>query len=878
MSMLDKAYSHELFNRVIDDLIINQFFSRPPIRRKSIAVTSEQLRKCIWICSILASSDNDEHRKKAQLFSALAYLQRPNDQLVESACYLLMSRTGNLTAARLFQNFPDRFDQSNTYRGFDAVLGIELANEWNNKLIVLGNEQFVSSTFQKGLWDKLNAGKGISISAPTSAGKSFVIKKYIKKKLTEKSNFSVLYIVPSRALINQVSEEFRIDLVGLDVEIRTTFIEEDNVAGKRIYILTAERCLRLIQNAVENKIVMNLIFVDEIQNLEDEEGRGSLLEYVIKELGTLFGRAQIIFAGPNISNSKELYSGVLNRKSDFVQTTVSPVFQIRVIVRVVNNESLHLTLKGCNNNSHAINLKTGNLKRKFDMGSGGGLAEIVKLFGVNQQNIIYSPRTDYVVNWALKYTAQAGGKSPTKNKEILELIEFLEDEIHPMYSLISCLEREVAFHHSKLPDIVRKELEDLFLDGKVRNLFCTSTLLEGVNLPANNLFVISPRKLSDELSPFEFGNLIGRAGRIKDSLYGTIFCIEKNKSDNWAESFYEKSFQKDVLTATDKALEQHESFIESLKSKSLDINKTRYLTTVILIRHKYIRDKNELRLYLTRKKMSNSVINTIFTSLKKTLNGVDIPIDLLKLNPSIDPILQDALYQQIKHDGVLKWVITFNSNFYNRITSQKNDSLEFEDTSFFWQLVSIMDRLDKTFQINREMYFKHQVKMTIKQVCLYGIQWLNNVSYRDLILRDINFHAKHFNVSKRIDPTNRIDVNRRINEVIKINSTVVSYILVKYIKLLNDMVSFLMNEQQREEYKFSLALPIMLELGTSESTIIQLISKGVSRTVALKVFNEFKKNHNYKDLDIFEWLKSKTKLPLKPIYNRYLKKIRLLSD
>lgn len=42
-----------------------------------------------------------------------------------------------------------------------------------------------------------------------------------------------------------------------------------------------------------------------------------------------------------------------------------------------------------------------------------------------------------------------------------------------------------------LPSTIRARIESLYKDGKIHTLFCTSTLLEGVNLPADNLFITS---------------------------------------------------------------------------------------------------------------------------------------------------------------------------------------------------------------------------------------------------------------------------------------------------------------------------------------------------------------------------------------------------
>jgi hypothetical protein len=175
-------------------------------------------------------------------------------------------------------------------------------------------------------------------------------------------------------------------------------------------------------------------------------------------------------------------------------------------------------------------------------------------------------------------------------------------------------------------------------------------------------------------------------------------------------------------------------------------------------------------------------------------------------------------------------------------------------------------------------YFRHNISASIRQICFYGLRWLNSSSLHDLIQNDIKFYSDHSNPKKKIDPENDGDINFRINEVIKINSTLVSYVLVKYLKLANDIIEPLMSDDQKEKYKFSLGLPTMLELGSTENIVKLLISRGISRSVAIKVWGEFKKVHGNEAIDIFDWLKTKDKLNLKPIYNRYLRRLKLLKS
>lgn len=61
-------------------------------------------------------------------------------------------------------------------------------------------------------------------------------------------------------------------------------------------------------------------------------------------------------------------------------------------------------------------------------------------------------------------------------------------------------------------------------------MFCTSTLLEGVNLPADNLFIMENKIFLSEMNTIDFRNLIGRLGRISFNLYGNVYFVAERNS------------------------------------------------------------------------------------------------------------------------------------------------------------------------------------------------------------------------------------------------------------------------------------------------------------------------------------------------------------
>lgn len=886
LDKLQEIYDDALLEKLINDLTFNQFF-RGKFDQAMIKFSEDNVRKAIWLTSILSTSESELHRTKSQLIASLLYLNDSNNEEVERACYVLFSRVGNLTGTRLLKTTPKKQIgqtlQQPYSKPYGDALDLELNMEHSDKLISVGGEQILSTKFQKQLWEGLHSNKKLIISAPTSAGKSYIVKKYLKEQINSYEVFTGLYIVPTRALLNQVSEELRNEFDVDYVEIKTVYLPNENKdIQKQIFILTPERCLKLLKERWNNEFLIDFIFIDEIQNVEDLQGRGTLFEYVFKELGSLFSSASIVCAGPNIAFPQTLFDDIFEIPSVSAETQVSPVFQIKATVLPLEENKIKFTIKSQTGKSQIKTVTSKiDLKAAFTKGIGTGLRELVNLCGKKDQNIIYCPMGNLAENWALKFV-EGAELEDSEDPLIREIIDFLKDEIHPRYSLITCLKKGAAFHHGNLPDIVRKEIEDCFLEGRIKSLFCTSTLLQGVNLPANNIFIARPFKKNFPLTNFDFGNLIGRAGRIRDTLFGTIYCVEMNQENEWSQELYDHSPRKEVITSSNRALDNVQDLLTEFSKSAQEMESPLDVNAITFFRQKYLQSPELFNQYLSRKQnLSTDDREKLEDAVKSSLTEIAIPATTLRLNPTIDPILQNKLYLRIKEDGVEKWLISSvatNPNFYEFLTPEQQSGLPFEQWSFYLQINDLITRLNDIFEISNEAWRNHDVSVSIKQICFYARDWIRNKSFAEMIRDDIRFYSTHINENKRIDPDNPVHVNGRINRVIKINSIVTTHLLVRYIKLINDMIEFSLNEKELKKYKFSLALPTMFELGTTEAAVITLISRGISRSIALKIFGEFKKVYDHENLDIIKWLSTKNELRLKPIYNRYLKRMKMLKQ
>lgn len=75
------------------------------------------------------------------------------------------------------------------------------------------------------------------------------------------------------------------------------------------------------------------------------------------------------------------------------------------------------------------------------------------------------------------------------------------------------LRRGIVVHHGKMPGLLARRLKNMIDRGLIRVIIATSTLSEGVNIPANYLLIPSVYRGINRISLQEFANLIGRAGR-----------------------------------------------------------------------------------------------------------------------------------------------------------------------------------------------------------------------------------------------------------------------------------------------------------------------------------------------------------------------------
>ena len=84
---------------------------------------------------------------------------------------------------------------------------------------------------------------------------------------------------------------------------------------------------------------------------------------------------------------------------------------------------------------------------------------------------------------------------------------------------------------------------------KLKYIFCTSTIIEGVNTSAKNVVIFDEKKGTNELDFFDYSNIKGRSGRMMEHYVGKVYNfinIPKEEKIVVDIPFYEQN--KDLIT------------------------------------------------------------------------------------------------------------------------------------------------------------------------------------------------------------------------------------------------------------------------------------------------------------------------------------------
>ena len=418
-----------------------------------------------------------------------------------------------------------------------------------------------AALLEQGLLDQ--AKTAIVVDLPTSGGKTLLAQFRILQALNQFRDAGgwVAYVAPTRALCAQITRRLRRDFqpIGICVEQLTAAVEVDAFEND---ILTAEDGFDVLVStpeklslAIRNKRIerpLSLLVMDEAHNLE-AEGRGLRIELFLATVKRDCPDAHFLLLMPSVEGIHDVARWLAH--DDSAANAISlgtsawkPNERILGLFRAVADESVragwHLEFETLTVTPRAMRLGgthgVGGVRplgvaksQVLPKGAQGGLstqtAAIAAAVCQRGTSIAIANRISSV--WTMARLLKRSMPAIEELDQEVRLVQdFLRTEIADDFELVRMLNHGIGVHHSGLSDETRALMEWLAESGHLKVLCATTTVAQGIDFPVSSVFLASKTfpgtHRSVEMTPREFWNLAGRAGRIGHDSVGLVGIAE----------------------------------------------------------------------------------------------------------------------------------------------------------------------------------------------------------------------------------------------------------------------------------------------------------------------------------------------------------------
>ncbi len=761
---------------------------------------------------ILSNSGSSEGRNKSHNIISYLNAEYKTNEVYRTFSKAVYSKLGNFPALQYLEN------KDNNKAEVPILRAIQ---EEAKKLIqeVPESDSLVFTDSQYELYQELTNSIQFSFSGPTSMGKSFIIKAFIKKVIMNIPPENLVVIVPTRALINQFATELKQELKTIlenyDYRILTNSSIadfEESVKHNYILVLTPERLISYLSQP--NAPSIGFVFVDEAHKLANEKDSRSITTYTaIEKAINKFGNLKLYFSSPNVSNP-EIFLKLFDRviEDSLFQTDESPVSQNLFFIDLL---SISVEL--------IVDESPVNLFVSKEFWKNNTTSAIIDYVGNDKNNLIYCNSKNRTIEEANNY---AKTQSPSYNSEkIINAIKQIKDYIHPEYYLSDLLKYGIAYHYGKLPQLIRNLVEGLYKEEIIKNVFCTSTLLEGVNMPTQNIFILSDKNGSKPLQPIDFWNLAGRAGRLTKELSGNIFCIKSEKClwKNKEALLTEKiELKPTVISKIDRNIRKIEKILkeEDVSGTEEEKDILKYISNIIAV--DTLEVNSNYKSPIIEKLISNNK-EKIIELAKTTVENFEIPYSILRFNQSINLKTQNKVFE----------LLSKSIKKGERVLLPKSSEINYKNCLIVLNNMYILYNWE-----NAEK--RLQNKNSLKYYAVLMNQWMNGLSLKQIIQESIVYHANNnlkiqvnYNEYVSFEKNNKKHINILIEKIIDDIEYILRFLFEKYFNHYHQILIKLLSEENAGENWASL-----LEYGTKNRIIIALQNLGLSRYTATKIYEK----------------------------------------
>jgi adenylate kinase family enzyme len=340
--------------------------------------------------------------------------------------------------------------------------------------------------------DILKSEKNLIVSAPTSFGKSVLIEEVVASK---KYN-NIVVVQPTLALLDETRKKLKKYKKDYKIIVRTSQ-DPSNEKGN-LFLLTAERVWEYHLKLPK----IDFFVIDEFYKLsaKRDDERSDVLNNAFNLLVNEH-KSKFYLLGPNIDAISEGFAKKYN--AEFVKTRYS----------LVDNQVIDLFSDEFGDR--------GSKKTKKE----NALFELLKL--KDEQTIIYCSSPARVRYISKKFCGYLVEQDVEPESEELSIIEWIRNNVSDKWGVINCLNLGIGIHDGALQKHITSSIINYFNENKLKYLFCTSTIIEGVNTSAKNVVFFDKKKGPKPIDFFDYSNIKGRSGRMMIHYLGRIYNFNK---------------------------------------------------------------------------------------------------------------------------------------------------------------------------------------------------------------------------------------------------------------------------------------------------------------------------------------------------------------
>lgn len=784
-------------------------------------IPAEEAKKLIRAAAILACSSDQLHRRAAFRAATCAYeLFGASTLPLDQALRVVLTRLGN------FPSFSTRAEVVEAQASLPLVLATEEIASADHRKISVNRQMIHLTDFQHHLWTSLVERKRVALAAPTSAGKSFVLQNYLSSLFATNGPQSVVYIVPTRALIGQVAEDLTAQLrgfAGVVPDIVTIPIDAETALPSRtIYVMTQERVQ--LSLAAHPDFNPHVVVVDEAHSIADG-ARGVLLQWVIDDLLSRNPTTQMLFASPNIRNL-DVFARLFGLPNVVEFASVEPTVAQNFLIVGIDSATKGRIVVHTVGDGSAEPVEVTRLQLEHTIaGRAEKLVHVAAKFGLGQSNIVYANGAAEAEKIAIQLADLFSSREPTD--EHVALAELAGEAVHPNYVLVECVRRGVGFHYANIPTQLRRAVEAAASAGHIDYLVCTSTLLQGVNLPAKNIFMYAPEKgRSKALESTDFWNLSGRAGRLQREFQGNIFLIDYA---NWKKKPLNGPKDSVIVPAIETSVMEQEAQLVTVITNKADGRRDQPDLEAAFGRLYSDHQRGELSTTFARIGIAadGPKAQVLSTALLAAGAMVSIPADILRRTPNISAHKQQRLFDRL--------TAIINEGVDSAKTLVPLHPRESEAFNSYSDILRLCHDVIRGIDTSKGLHRFH---------ALMALKWMRGLPLPQIIEEQI----------KREPTKSSQTVIRNTLDLIE---TEIRFQAVRLFSCYGVLLAYALERAKMSNIVASIpSLPLYLEVGASDKTMISFISLGLSRVTAMKL-NEISAR---KDLDVpaaLQWLRAR---------------------